>query len=153
MVVTPAPVMVTVPLLSTVALVPETTAKLTGRPELADALRLKLADCTVLLGMSAKVIVWSTRGVAVTIKGWLAVADNQGACPAWDAVMVTLPTLRAVATLPEKETTLLSLLSKVKALSPESDVTSKVTLCPACLSGMGWKVRTWEPPNEGLPTA
>ena len=49
--------MVTVPFDSTVALVPETTAKRTGKPELAVAFRSKFADCTVLLGMSKKVIV------------------------------------------------------------------------------------------------
>ena len=53
----------------------------------------------------------------------------QGACPACVAVIVTLPTFGAVATLP-KETTLLSLLSKIKALSPES-VTSRCAL--SCL--------------------
>ena len=86
------------------------------------------------------------------MKGWLAVADNHGLCPAWVAVMVTWPTFRAVATLPEKETTVLSLLSKVKARRPESALTSRVTVCPACLSDNDWKVSTWAPPKAGLPT-
>ena len=54
---TPAPEMETVPLDSTVALVPDTTVKLTGRPDDAVALRSKFVDWTVLLGMSTKVIV------------------------------------------------------------------------------------------------
>ena len=57
MVVTPGPTMVTVPLLATVALLPETTAKLTGKPEEAEAFKSKLADWTVWLGISAKVMV------------------------------------------------------------------------------------------------
>ena len=79
MVATPAPTMVTVPLDSTVATPGCKLVKLTGSPELAVALRSKLLEFTSLSAMSTKVIVWSARGVAVTMKGWVAVADCQGA--------------------------------------------------------------------------
>ena len=57
MVATPGPTMVTVPLASTVAIEVCKLSKLTANPEEALASKLKLADCTVLFGISAKVIV------------------------------------------------------------------------------------------------
>ena len=57
MVATPGPTMVTVPFSSTVAMLVCKLVKLTANPEDALASRLKLADCTVLSGISAKVIV------------------------------------------------------------------------------------------------
>ena len=41
---------------------------MTGKVELAVALKVKLADRAFLLGIALKVIVWSERGVAVTIQ-------------------------------------------------------------------------------------
>ena len=62
------------------------------------------------------------------------------------AVIVTLPTFKALALYPveaspEKETTVESLLSKVKVVNPESAVIVKSADCPTCLSDTGWKVR------------
>ena len=139
MVASPAPTIVTVPLLSTVAILVCKLVKVTGRPDDALASRLKLAESTVLSGISAKVMVWSARGVAVTINVWVALLETQGVCPGWVAVMVTLPILRAltvypVVASPEKDTTVESLLSKVKVVSPESALTLRVADCPTCLS-------------------
>ena len=63
------------------------------------------------------------------------VAEFQGVWPGWVAVMVTLPAFRPVTMypsvgLPPKETTEESLLSKVKVVSPESELTFRVVDWP-----------------------
>ena len=80
------------------------------------------------------------------MKGWVAVAEFHGVWPGWVAVIVTLPSFRPVTVypsvaLPPKEATVLSLLSKVKVVSPESAVIVSVADTPTCLSETGWKVR------------
>ena len=80
------------------------------------------------------------------MKGWVAVAEFQGVWPGWVAVMVTFPSFSPVTVypsvaLPPKEATVLSLLSKLKLVRPESAVTVSVAACPTCLSDIGWKVR------------
>ena len=82
MVASPAPTIVTVPLLSTVAILVCKLVKVTGRPDDAVALNVKLGDSTVLSRMSPKVMVWSARGVAVTINVWVALPEFQGDWPA-----------------------------------------------------------------------
>ena len=51
--------------------------------------------------------------------------------------MVTVPSFRAVTVEPVIDTTVESLLSKLKELSPELDSTTRSTVWPTCLSGKG----------------
>ena len=76
------------------------------------------------------------------MKGCVAVAEFQGVCPGWVAVIVTLPSFKPVAVypsvaLPPKLTTVESLLSKVKVVSPESAVMVRFAATPTCLSDTG----------------
>ena len=121
---------VTVPLEVTEATFGVMLWKVTGSVEEAVALRSKLGDWAFLFGIAAKVMFWSARGVAVMIHSLDAVAGSQGDCPGWVAVTVTLPTLSAVATLPLNETIEVSLLSKVKAVNPESALTERFAVWP-----------------------
>ena len=59
--------------------------------------------------------VWSARGVALTMKIWVAEPEFHGVCPGWVAVMEALPIFRACTVypsvaLPDTVATVLSLL-------------------------------------------
>src|ERR1017187_7638173 len=86
--------MVQVPVLTSVAVVPETVqtvvvsdAKLTGRPELADALRASFVPCT-WLGIGLKVMVWLVFVAVVTVTVTMLEVD-EGYVPLPEKVAVT----------------------------------------------------------------
>ncbi len=84
-----------------------TMLNVTGRPELAVALTVKV-DPTVCAGMALKVIVCDLRAAAATVK--LCETDVAAAYvlfPACEAVMVHVPAVSNVAVLPDTVQTLL----------------------------------------------
>ena len=93
MVASPAPTIVTVPLLSTVAILVCKLVKVTGSPDDALASRLKLAESTVLSGISAKVNGLVGPWGGSDDEGLVGTAEFQGVCPGWVAVMVTFTNL------------------------------------------------------------